>query len=222
MPIGRIKTYFQDREFGFITPAQGGRDVYFRKRVVKDMGYEIEPGAPVEYESRPGKEPGKLEAVTVVLKGFAEEKPEAEPTAHASEGPPTSSSLPPECIFQSFYDQGNQPEPRLFYGAPEKSASIFRRAGLKASQFRQLYQGFLAFAGPLRDGRIDFGDARTRFGAFYVERVVRQAQRGVLPPVVKTLIDNHRELALRDKREMLGLFRYLTNIYCYFGDSGKD
>jgi hypothetical protein len=47
-------------------------------------------------------------------------------------------------------------------------------------------------------------------------------ERKVLPAIVKELIDAHRDLALSDERQMLALFRYLTYIYCYFGDSEKS
>ncbi len=111
---------------------------------------------------------------------------------------------------------------RIFFGAAEAAAQVFARSGLKPTQFRQLYAGFLAFAGPLRDGRMRFETARERFGVFYCERVVRQVERNVMPTAVRELIDAHRQIALASKAELLGLFRYLTNIYCYFGDSGKN
>ena len=130
-------------------------------------------------------------------------------------------SLPPECLFASFYDTQDHLDPRLFYEAPTAAAAAFKKAGLKSSQFRQLYQAFLAFAASLRDHRLPFPVACERFGTFYCERVVRQVEGKVLPAVVKNLIDAHRQLALGNERQMLALFRYLTNIYCYFGESER-
>lgn len=222
MAKGKIKNFNEEKGFGFIAPDQGGDDVFFHKSKVNDMGYVVEHGTPVEYEARPGNRPGKLEAVKVRLLGFAPESPPERPreaSSARSSAAPQTQSLPTECVFQSFYAADGGLEPRLFYDAAQKAADLFRRSGLKSTQFRQLYQGFLAFAGPLRDNRLDFVVAKERFGAFYVERVVRQTERKVLPPVVKGLIDAHRELAASDRQQMLALFRYLKNIYCYFGES---
>jgi len=121
-----------------------------------------------------------------------------------------------------FYDPSGCLRMELFFEAPELAAECFRRAGLKATQFRMLYQSFLGFAAPLRDGRMPFEKARERFGVFYAERVVRQAERGMVPPVVKAFIDRHRERILSSREEMLGFFRYLTNVYCYFGDKDDN
>ncbi|MBW1713414.1 MAG: hypothetical protein JRJ59_09740, partial [Deltaproteobacteria bacterium] len=96
--------------------------------------------------------------------------------------------------------------------------SIFQKADVKPTQYRKLFQAFQGFAGPLQDGRIDMDEARERFGVLYVERVVRQVERGIMPSVIKEFIDAHKDLAFSGKKEMLGLFRYITNIYCYFGD----
>mgnify|MGYP005851543585 CR=1 FL=1 len=106
----------------------------------------------------------------------------------------------------------------LFFKAPQRAADCFRQAELKASQFRLIYQHFLGFAGPLRGGRLTLEKARERFGVLYPERVVRQVTRGVVPPVVREFFDRHRDRVLASKAEMLGFFRCLTNIYCYFGD----
>jgi len=220
MPRGRIKTFLEDRRFGFISPDRGGPDIFFHKDEVNDRGYDLEPGAPVEYEEARGRKPGEKKAVSVRILDFAPETPpDAKAAAPASRGAP---SLPPECRFDSFYDDENHLHMRLFFEAPQAAADVFRRTGLKSTQFRQIYQGFLSFAGPLRDNRISFDDARERFGVFYVERVVRQVERKVLPPVVKELVDAHRETALKETRQMLALFRYITNIYCYFGESDKN
>jgi len=59
---------------------------------------------------------------------------------------------------------------------------------------------------------------------FYVERVVRQVNRSrggqiIMPEVVQQFFDEHRDVILRSREEMLGMFRYLTNVYCYFKES---
>lgn len=222
MAKGKIKRFVQDRGFGFITPDQGGEDLFFHIDEVNDRGYEVEEGAPVEFETKAGRKPGEMKAVRVRVLDYAAEEPvqpaRSEQPAHGGQ----AAQLPLECVFKSFYGDDGCLHQKLFYEAPQKAADVFRRAGLKPSQFRQLYQGFLGFAAPLRDSPGKFCEARERFGAFYVERVVRQVERKYLPPSVKELIDVHRELALSEPRQMLALFRYVKNIYCYFGDSDKN
>lgn len=139
-------------------------------------------------------------------------------SGYASRNGEAQGDLPPELVFDSFYDEKGHLKPALFYEAPEKLATLLKQAKLTTNALRQLYQGFRSFAAPLRDGRLDFDAAKERFGSFYVERVVYQTKRGVLPQLAKSFIDRHRELALSNQNEMLGLFRYLNNLLCYFDD----
>lgn len=217
MPKGKIKTANRESNFGLITPDDGSTDIHYGFAKIKSG--EPRPGAAVEYEVGPGRKPGESTAVNVVITNPVPAQP-APAAVPASGG--GASSLPKDCIFDTFYGADGFLKPDIFYQAPRVAAQIFRDAGLQASQFRQLYQAFLAFAGPLRDNRMVFEAAKEKFGVMYVERVVRQSKRGYLQQPVVDLMLDHRELALSDKREMLALFRYLTNIYCYFGESDKN
>lgn len=217
MPKGRIKTANHDSHFGFITPDEGGPDIHYGFLKIKSG--EPRPGAAVEYDVGPGRKQGEFTAINVVISSSPQ--PVTAPAAAPASGG-GGSSLPKECIFDTFYGADGYLKPEVFYGPPHVAAEKFRRAGLKVTQFRQLYQAFLAFAGPLRDKRMDFGAARERFGVMFVERVVRQHERGHLPREVSDLMVDHRALALSDRREMLAFFRYITNIYCYFGDSDRN
>lgn len=143
------------------------------------------------------------------------------PSGSNARNPEQTPKLASDCVFESFYGENGKLRPQLFFQAPQKLASDLHKAGLTPHALRLLYQGFFGFAAPLRDNRLDFATAQERFGVFYVERVVRQTQRGMLPPLMKSLIDSHRDVALRNREEMLGLFRYLTNLLCYFGDQAK-
>jgi cold shock CspA family protein len=215
---GFIKTIKEG--FGFI--ASQGEDFYFKPAQVNDAGYTIEVGAPVEFEITQGRD-GKSAAKNVRLTGFAEEQKSA-PSAYSPPSKYVSSSgsppatLPEVCIFKSFYGEDGFLEKRLFFEAAQEMAIIFDRADrpeVKASQFRQIYQQFLALAIPLRKNEKNFPQARESFGTLYAERVVRAVNRDILNKVVKDLFDRHKDLALSEAREMLGFFRYLTNILCY-------
>jgi len=218
MHTGRIKTFIEEKGFGFIEPDDGGEDVFFHQSDVDTSGHAISEGCTVEYDyivkTQKGPKAGK-----VVIK-----EPTRRVAIPARKGPTPKrqprrgSELPPECVFDSFYGENGKLRLELFFKAPKAAALHLRSAGLKSSQLRQLYQAFLALATPLKEGRIDLDEARVRFGSLYAERVVRQAQRGILPQEVKQLIDAHRDLALSSREEMLGLFRYVTNVVCYFGD----
>jgi len=189
---GTVKKYFPDREFGFITPEDGSDDVHFDKRVVDDSAATLGEGARVEYEDRPGQRGPSARRVVV------------------------RNPLPEECVFTSFYDDSGELYQQLFYDIPQQVAKLLERSGLTQGQLRQIYQGMMSFARPLQDKRITFDAAKTRFGTFYVKQIVRQANRGAIPPVVKTFFDAHRESALSNQHEMLGLFTYVTNVFCYF------
>jgi len=201
---GTIERYSADREFGFIRPEDGTRDVYFTNSVVRGEPAE---GARVEYEADPSPR-GPTARRVVVL-----------PPRNAGRGRghrQTTAALPQECIFDTFYADNGEPHQELFFGAARQAAKAFEEAGLSQVQLRQVYQGMMSFARPLQDNRITFDAAKTRFGIFYVERIVRQANRETIPKVVKEFFDAHCPAALSSRNEMLGLFRYVTNVLCYF------
>lgn len=222
MAKGKIKTYLEEKGFGFISPEKGGEDVFFHVNELNDRGYGVEPGAPVEYDTKPGRKPGEVKAVRVRVLDFAPESPPESSPDQTSDRSDSSAALPEACIFRTFYGKDGHLEPRIFFDAAEKAALAFEKQGFTPSQFRQLFQGFMSFAGPLSEDRIDFATAKERFGAFYAERVVRQTRRNSLKPIVKALIDAHRELALTSQREMLGLYRFIKYIYCYFDKPTKN
>lgn len=133
------------------------------------------------------------------------------------------SAVPAEFIFtDTFYNIDGNIKEELFYNHPKKVAGLFESERLKSTALRQLFSSYLKFASRLRDGRISFDKAREQFDVFYTERVVRQNNRRdssnkpLLPDIVVDFVNRHRELVRKDKKEMLGFFRYLTSILCYF------
>jgi len=131
-------------------------------------------------------------------------------------------SIPNELIFESFYSDEDKQILRqeLFLGAPEKIARIFGRSGLKPTALRKLYSYMQSFIIPLKtdSSRIGFEKAKERFGVFYTEGVIRQNKRKILPIVVVEFVDKHKSLILSCREEMLGFFRYITSILCYFDE----
>jgi len=64
MPKGTVKKWLQDKFFGFITPADGGEDVFFHESALRE-GDEIAEGVSVTYEVGIDKKSGKTRAVAV-------------------------------------------------------------------------------------------------------------------------------------------------------------
>jgi CspA family cold shock protein len=64
MPQGTIKTWFQDKGFGFIKPEAGGADVFFHESALRE-GDEVAPGKAVTYEVGTDKRTGKTKAIEV-------------------------------------------------------------------------------------------------------------------------------------------------------------
>lgn len=55
MPKGTIKWYSKEKGFGFITPDEGGRDIYMPSRNIETEDHELMDGQRVEYETTLGK-----------------------------------------------------------------------------------------------------------------------------------------------------------------------
>jgi CspA family cold shock protein len=66
MPTGKIKMFREEKGFGFITPDDGGNDVFFHVSALRD-GDEINLGVAVSFETGVDKNTGKTKAVSVDL-----------------------------------------------------------------------------------------------------------------------------------------------------------
>ncbi|MDR2392076.1 MAG: cold shock domain-containing protein [Planctomycetota bacterium] len=226
--IGVVIRFIKEKGFGFIA-AESNPEVFFHVSGVNDAGYDLDAGSPVEFDIGKGKDDrpaaknvrvtGPLDPGHPLLRqdrsGVARRNPPAARPAASGRTGALGGILPETCVFTSFYGADGFLDQRLFFDAARDAAEIFER-GVKPTQYRGLFQQFQALALPLRDNKKPFFWAREKFGVLYVERVVRAVERGVLPPVVKDLFDRHRDIVLADPREMLGFFRYVTNILCYF------
>ncbi|MEM3055048.1 MAG: cold shock domain-containing protein [Candidatus Bathyarchaeia archaeon] len=189
---GVVSQYNPDKKLGFIKPEDGGKEIFFH--IFDVNGGSVDKGDFVEYSETMGDKGLKAVSITVL--------------------PP----LPKECLFDTFYDSNGCLKEELFYQAPEKAAEILAQRGLKSNALKATYQAFSSFAIPLESGRIKFEKAKELFNTFFDERIVRQKKRGIINKELFHLFDSHKEVALRSEEEMLGLFRYIKNIVCYFDD----
>lgn len=123
--------------------------------------------------------------------------------------------LPDKFVLDTFYGPDGKLRQEIFYDLPRELAEELSRAGLSSKGLRSVFVAFHSFSAPLQAGRIDFPTAKERFHRMYVERLARQVGRGVVPQMLQDFFDRHRDLALSDQREMLGLFEYLKNVFCY-------
>lgn len=60
---GVVKFYSETRNFGFITPDHGGKDLFFHRTDLESMEQTIEQGARVEYEVGQGPKGTQARAI---------------------------------------------------------------------------------------------------------------------------------------------------------------
>jgi cold shock protein len=68
MPEGTVKWFNPEKGFGFISPEDGGDDLFVHFSEIQTTGFKtLEEGAAVEYDEGAGRD-GKKQAVNVRLK----------------------------------------------------------------------------------------------------------------------------------------------------------
>lgn len=70
---GVLKTWKEDRGFGFITPDNGGRDVFIHISAIGEVARRPVPGDVIHYQITRDKH-GKLRAVNAYIEGLTAQK----------------------------------------------------------------------------------------------------------------------------------------------------
>jgi CspA family cold shock protein len=79
---GTVKWFSGEKGYGFITPSDGGDDVFVHFSKIAGSGYKtLEEGAKVQFETDPGQK--GLQATNVTTVGFTS-KDEVSPSADAA------------------------------------------------------------------------------------------------------------------------------------------
>ena len=66
MPTGTVKWFNADKGFGFITPEDGGKDLFVHQTAIQADGYRsLDEGAKVQYETEAGDKGPKAVNVTL-------------------------------------------------------------------------------------------------------------------------------------------------------------
>ena len=67
MPTGTVKWFNDDKGYGFITPEDGGKDVFVHHSAISGAGFKsLAEGARVEYEVEEGAKGPQARDVSVV------------------------------------------------------------------------------------------------------------------------------------------------------------
>lgn len=66
---GVVKWYNETKNFGFITPDHGGKDLFFHRSDLETLEGTVEQGARVEYEVGTGAKGPQAKAVRVLPMG---------------------------------------------------------------------------------------------------------------------------------------------------------
>jgi CspA family cold shock protein len=67
MATGTVKWFNGDKGFGFITPEDGGKDLFVHFSAIQSQGYKsLDEGAKVEYEPQEGEKGPQAANVTVI------------------------------------------------------------------------------------------------------------------------------------------------------------
>jgi len=121
-------------------------------------------------------------------------------------------SLPKECIFSSFYDEGGHLRREIFIESAKGASEVFMQANISQTSIRNLFHLLKDMGNRLQaDRNFDFGAAKETFYKF-VRQVEYNVKRQVLHPVFQEFSERHLDVSTKNKKEFLGFIEYLTSI----------
>ena len=129
--------------------------------------------------------------------------------------PPAPASVPAECMFTSFYENGHLRR-AIYLEAAQKMADLCMREYLTTSQLRQLFFMLKSVEQRLKgEPELDFGIVQEAVWKF-ARQVEYQVKRGVMKsPTFAAFIAKHVDVACKDVKEFRGFVEYLTSIVAY-------
>lgn len=64
---GTVKWYDEAKNYGFITPNHGGKDIFFHRTDLETLEQTVEKGAMVEYEAGQGPKGPQAKAIRPIM-----------------------------------------------------------------------------------------------------------------------------------------------------------
>jgi RecJ-like exonuclease len=121
-------------------------------------------------------------------------------------------AFPPNCVFQSFYDDHGHLRREIFIEASRELSELFMRANISQTSIRNLFNMLKDMANRLQaDRNLDFGIAQETLYRF-IRQVEYNVKRQVLNPIFQEFAERHLAVSTKDRKEFLGFVEYLTSI----------
>ncbi len=126
-----------------------------------------------------------------------------------------NAQLPSECVFDTFYQDGELRR-EIFVEAAEKMAGILSRQRMTATSFRNLFKIVKPAANRLKaEPDFDFGSAKTKVYEFYRQVQYMRKRDVISSDVFVEFVQKHLDVMTANQDEFFGFVEYLTSIMAY-------
>jgi CRISPR/Cas system CSM-associated protein Csm2 small subunit len=129
----------------------------------------------------------------------------------------SSSKLPDECIFETFYD-GKTLKREIFIEAAKKAARQFEANKMTQTSIRRLFNMLKATQREAETAEPETAAslAKTRYFEFYrLTEYQSRRQSANLPEIFRQFAERHIDIAAGSYKEYCGFVEYLTSIIAY-------